>query len=392
MCSNQTHISEVRSEDGLVAVSWDDNHSSRFHPIWLRDNCRCDSCGDPTIGYRSLRLTDIEEECKPLSLESSGTRLSIEWQDGHHSSFTSSWLLTHAYDDESRRAKALKPNLWGDRIRRNPPSYQYADLADDSCLLELLQQVRDLGICFIHGAPAEPGIAESLALRFGIPQESNFGKVQDLIFDPKKRSIAYDIKALKPHTDEPYRSAPPGIMLFHCVANDQTGAGASTFMDGFEIADRLRTHDREGFDALCNNSQAFRRHYQNDVDLISEFPVLSVDEFGNLCGVRINDRVAAPLSIAPEQVETYYRGLRYLLQLSEDPALALHLTLQPGDIAVFDNHRVLHGRTDLTVDGQRWLQWLQIKRGDFHSSLRIIADRLDLARDTNPLMKGAYGK
>ena len=181
-------------------------------------------------------------------------------------------------------------------------------------------------------------------------------------------------------------------MLFHCVANDQTGAGASTFMDGFEIAEMLRAHDQEGFDALCNNAQAFRRHYENDVDLISEFPVLSTDDFGNLCGVRINDRVAAPLSIEAAQMKTYYRGLRYLLQLSEDPALALHLTLQPGDIAVFDNHRVLHGRTDLTVDGQRWLQWLQIKRGDFHSSLRIIADRLKLARDTNSLMKGAYGR
>ena len=59
---------------------------------------------------------------------------------------------------------------------------------------------------------------------------------------------------------------------------------------------------------------------------------------------------------------------------------------------MFDNHRVLHGRTDLTVEGQRWLQWLAIKRGDFHSSLRIIADRLELARDTNPMLKGAYGK
>ena len=68
----------------------------------------------------------------------------------------------------------------------------------------------------------------------------------------------------------------------------------------------------------------------------------------------------------------------------------MHRTLQPGDIAIFDNHRVLHGRTDLTVDGKRWLQWVQIERGDFHSSLRILADRLGLARDARPLMRGAY--
>ena len=60
-------------------------------------------------------------------------------------------------------------------------------------------------------------------------------------------------------------------------------------------------------------------------------------------------------------------------------------------IIPFDNHRVLHGRTDLTVDGKRWLQWVQIERGDFHSSLRILADRLGQARDARPLMRGAYG-
>lgn len=101
--------------------------------------------------------------------------------------------------------------------------------------------------------------------------------------------------------------------------------------------------------------------------------------------------VAAPPALAPDQIEAYYRGLHYLLRQSEDPDLMMHRTLQPGDIAIFDNHRVLHGRTDLTVEGKRWLQWVQIERGDFHSSLRILADRLGLARDARPLMRGAYG-
>ncbi len=162
-------------------------------------------------------------------------------------------------------------------------------------------------------------------------------------------------------------------------------------MDGFEIAEKLRAEDLPGFTALCDHAQAFRRHYEGEVDLIAEFPILSTDEFGNLCGIRINDRVAAPLSIAPEQVEVYYRGLRRLLELAEDERLMLKLMLQPGDIAIFDNHRILHGRSELAIDGKRWLQWLQIERGDFHSSLRIIADRLGLPRDAGPLLRGAYG-
>ncbi len=392
MSETNIRLTEAGFDGGLIALRWSDGDSSAFHPIWLRDNCRCVECGDPAIGYRRLQLTDIAEDCFARELRVDPDELSIEWNNGHRSVYSSSWLRDHAYDRDHREARAFKPQPWEEAFRQQPPRFEYARVAaDDGMLLQVLQKVRDHGLCFIVNAPAEPGIAETLARRFGFPQESNFGRVQDLKFDPGKRSIANDVKALKPHTDEPYRASPPGLLLFHCIANDQTGAGSSLFMDGFELAERLRVHDGEGFAALATYAQAYRRHFADDVDLIAEFPILSLDEFGNLCGIRLNDRVAAPLSIPPRQVETYYRGLRYLLQQAESDELMLKKTLQPGDIAIFDNHRVLHGRSDLTIDGQRWLQWLQIERGDFHSSLRILADRLQLERDAAPLLKGAYG-
>lgn len=378
--------------EGMIELYWSDNKRSRFHSIWLRDNCRCEQCGDPAIGFRSLRLTRLDLNPQTRALRVDPDRLGITWKDGHQSEFSAAWLRDHAYDDAARQARAFRSQPWDAALRRTPPTFDYAELdGDDAKLLQVLQTVRDLGICFLRSAPAAPGVVEALGLRFGFPQESNFGRVQDLVFNPSKRSIANDVKALKPHTDEPYRASPPGILLFHCIANDQTGAGSSIFVDGFEIAERLRAEDADGFHALCSNSQAFRRHFTDDVDLIAEFPVISIDEFGNLCGVRINDRVAAPLAIAPAQVPAYYRGLQRLLRLTEDPGYFLRLALQPGDIAIFDNHRVLHGRTDLTIDGKRWLQWVQIERGDFHSSLRILADRLGLARETRSLLKGAYG-
>jgi len=391
MSSNIRQLESAAMRNGVIELEWHDDGHSRFHPLWLRDNCRCAECGDPAIGYRSLYLTSLDLNLLPRQLAHSPGQLKITWEDGHESCYQASWLSEHAYDNDARAARAFIPEVWNDALRASPPGYDFAAISDDQKLLQVLQQVRDHGICFLHNAPARTGVVEAFSQRFGFPQESNFGRVQDLVFNPQWRSIANDIKALKPHTDEPYRASPPGILLFHCIANDQTGAGSSTFVDGFEIAERLRAHDVEGFYALCNNSQSFRRHFADDVDLIAEFPVISLDEFGNLCGVRINDRVAAPARIAPDQVEAYYRGLHYLLQQSEDPQLILHLTLKPGDIAILDNHRVLHGRTDLTVDGERWLQWVQIERGDFHSSLRILADRLGQPRDTRPLMKGAYG-
>jgi gamma-butyrobetaine dioxygenase len=392
MNDSDPRLTSASFDNGLVELCWSDATRSAFHPIWLRDNCRCDACGDPAIGYRKLRLTALDLDGKPHTMAAEATQLRITWQDQHETVFSSAWLRAHAYDNASRAARVFKPTPWTQAFRDHPPLQDYAEIeAGDAGLLQVLQQVRDYGLCLIRNAPAEAGIVETLARRFGFPQESNFGRVQDLLFDPHKRSIANDVKALKLHTDEPYRASPPGLLLFHCVTNDQTGAGCSLFMDGFEIAERLREHDAEGFRALCDHSQSYRRHFGGDVDLIAEFPILSLDEFGNLCGIRLNDRVAAPLAIPPDEVEVYYRALRYLLEQAEDESRALKLTLQPGDIAIFDNHRILHGRSDLTINGQRWLQWIQIERGDFHSSLRIIADRLGLPRDANPLLKGAYG-
>lgn len=42
------------------------------------------------------------------------------------------------------------------------------------------------------------------------------------------------------------------------------------------------------------------------------------------------------------------------------------------------------------MNGRRWLQWMQVERGDFHSMLRITAERLGLEHDASPLLRGAY--
>ncbi len=316
----------------------------------------------------------------------------VAWSDGHHGRFSSSWLRQYRYDHSARRLRIFSPGLWTDEFRENPPTVEFSRvIGTDAAFLNLLHVLRDHGLCFVRGAPAQPGIITTLARKIGCIQENNFGLIQDLVVDQNLRSIANDTNALKPHTDEPYRASPPGLILLHCVETDMTGVGSSTFLDRFEIAEALRREDPDGFTALTRNNQAFRRHFADDVDLITEFPVISTDEFGNVCGVRVNDRVAAPACIPSGEIPVYYRGMRRLVQLAEDADRILNKTLRPGDIVVFDNHRILQGRTQLTFKGRRWLQWVQVERGDFYSTMRVMADKLNLHRDALPLLRGAYG-
>ena len=82
--------------------------------------------------------------------------------------------------------------------------------------------------------------------------------------------------------------------------------------------------------------------------------------------------------------------IRRLLELAEDPRRMIKRILRPGAFVVFDNHRILHGRTTLTMKERRWLQWVQVEREDFHSALRITTDRLGLDRDFSLLLRSAY--
>ena len=383
----------VEAVEAGVRTVWSDGRESFFHSIWLRDNCYCGKCGDATIGRRTTRLSDIAltVSANSVCIDDAGS-LSIKWSDGHKSCFASGWLQTHAYDDKSRRSRSFSSLLWTDEFRKLPVRALYSDvLNDDVAFLEMLRDIREHGICFLDDVPQNPDALEQLACRIGPPQESNFGRIQDLIVDRSKKSIANDVAALKPHTDEPYRASPPGLLMFHCLETDITGGGGSIFLDGFEIAEILRSEDPEAFDTLARNRQVFRRHFTGNVDLIADFPVISLDEFGHVNGVRINDRVGAPLSIPSQEVPQYYRGMHQLLSLSEDPARCIVKILRPGDAVIFDNHRVLHGRTALTITGRRWLRWIQVKRGDFYSTLRIISERLALPPDLRPLHRGAYG-
>ena len=386
-------IASIQQSDATVSVTWEDGTNAEFHSIWLRDNCRCEKCGEPVIGRRTSRLTDFPLDIKPASVSTETPQtLHITWnEDGHESRYDSDWLRENAYDtSDVRMGKRHLPTLWDSTFLKEPPTVSASSVATDKGLHDTVSTVRDYGICFVTGGSSEPGELESLAQRFGHLQESNFGRILDLRIDPTQRSIANSFEALPLHTDEPYRASPPGILIFHCVRVDPERGGQSEFLDGYKIASILREEDPEAFDALVDNPQSWRRHFEGDVDLSARFPMISLDDFGDVVGIRLNDRVGSPLSIPPDQMAAYYRGYRRLVELTSDRRFIIARRLQPGDIAIFDNHRILHGRTAFDLRSERWLQWGSVKRGDLYSSLRILADGLGLEREDGVMPSGAY--
>lgn len=133
------------------------------------------------------------------------------------------------------------------------------------------------------------------------------------MFDVKAASsgsvsnLAATALPLAMHTDNPYRMAPPGVQLLHCIAPSPCGGGATLLCDGFAAAEELRSRDRSAFDALrCNRIFRYIETTvgslgsgEAEADLLAEAPPIAVDErTGAVISVRFNDRSVCPPGVS----------------------------------------------------------------------------------------------
>ncbi|NEO91242.1 MAG: DUF971 domain-containing protein [Moorea sp. SIO3G5] len=380
--SQQYQISKVQQDHRKLFVDWADGHRSTFHYIWLRDNCYCSGCGDPQHGEKRFRLVDVPLDIKPLSVRwDSGNALEIVWKpDGHKSIYNSQWLRQHCYSATEREHRQHRPMLWDSNIVTNLPQIAYEEVqTGDKSRLQLLKHLRDYGICFVRNVPTQKGELESFAQSFGPLLETNYGRVFEIVVDPEEshKSVANSQINLIPHTDDAYQYAPPGIIFFHCLMANNDGSGQSTFVDGFQIAEVLRQEDGEAFALLCRYEVPFRKYYSNRIDMRFSSPVFCLDSGGNLKEVRISNLFPAPLDLPEEIIEPFYAAYRKLMQLYTDPRYCLKQGLQPGDLVMFDNHRILHGRTAIGIQNQRrHLRYCSVDRDYFQSWRRLVEKNL----------------
>jgi gamma-butyrobetaine dioxygenase len=87
---------------------------SRYHAVWLRDNCPCAACALPGSGQKLFSVTDVPAELTVKSVGQDASGVTVEFApDGHVSTFDLAWLREHrpgaapAHDDRTEDAKRL---------------------------------------------------------------------------------------------------------------------------------------------------------------------------------------------------------------------------------------------------------------------------------------------
>ena len=388
-------IASAAIEGGSLVLGWRDGHRSDFHPLWLRHHCGCDVCGTALNAVRGLRLHHIPGDIAARLEESGDESVTLIWSpDGHRSRYAARWLRDHCYSDAERARRKQRPILWDRRIGNDRLcASMIACERTPEARLALLEAVRDYGFCAVSDAPLDADQAGRLIELVGPQRRSHYGTYT--LSSKKTVDNVGDITAaLDPHVDETYRLSTIGITVFQVLRPSAKG-GFSTLVDGFEAVRRLRTAWPEDFELLtrlpitgerrdaAQNSGGQAKWY------CATMPMIRTDFDGDVSGVRFNERQIAPLDVPGELIEPGYRALRRLFEILYDPDLRLTFELRAGDGLIFDNQRILHGRTAFEPEAPaRSVLTSSVDIEEFHSSLRLLTESL---RGTAPPLRLTQG-
>ena len=365
---------DVRAD--RVIVTWKDGNVVTYPTIWLRDNCP--SGLHPQTHERMLDLLLLEETPELRSAEAGDEDLVLHYVDGHDSRMPLTLLKANCPGIPAKDpADVVRAHWRADLTSAGIPRYSGPQILEDNQVLDAwMRATAKFGLTIVDGLGSDSAAGIAVAERIGFLRKTNFGTTFEVVSMPDPNNLAYTPISLPLHSDLPNQEVPPGFQFLHCLANEAKGGG-SIFADGFAIANDLRANDPEAFHLLCKVPIPFRFH-DRDYDIQVREPVITLDHEQRLAEIRYNAHIAAIFDMPADIMPAYYRAYRAYMRLTRDPKYRLSFKLESGEMVVFDNRRVLHGREAFDPStGHRHLHGCYVDRGEFLSRLRVLARHIN---------------
>jgi gamma-butyrobetaine dioxygenase len=368
----------VSAAPEALTVEWSDGRVSRFPSLWLRDNRSADR--DAHSGQRLIDITDVPEQPRIRCAVAEHSRVRIEWErETQPASFELGWLAAQAAGGASSQPeRTVRPWLEGARLEA-ARDFAWVTLAaaraDARSRLEWLTRLLQDGLAFMSQMPATESAILETAPFIGRALETNYGLTFDVRSMPQPENLAYSDLGLGLHTDNPYREPVPGFQALHALLPSREG-GASLFADGFALAGHLRATAPEDFALLTATAVPF--HYRSrDAELYAERPLIQLSTRGEIAAVHYNSRSIAPLGLQGGDLSAWYRAYRRFAALLRDARFQLQTQLSAGTLVVFDNQRILHGRTAFaSAKHPRHLRGCYLSRDSVYSEAAVLRRQL----------------
>lgn len=345
----------LRRHDEHLSVTWPDGRTSRYHWVWLRDSCTCPQCFNSNCRQRYFDSSRIPLDVKPSMLDIEDGSLRICWTDQHVSEFSLDWLCRNEYEHRPRPAAGLTATAesW-DRIRvRSDLRFDRQELFDDDRILaQAYDALFRYGLVVVDGdggsASDFPRLCERLS---GFLDRTYFGEFYDLEVKPDATtdSISFSTRELPLHTDIPYYTTPPDFQfLFGLDVSPECairGIGDTRFVDGFAAAYRLRADWPDLFDTLTRTPVVYRASYPWVGKLYeNNTPIITLAADGSVQRIVNNPTKMFFDGVSFDEMLPLFTAYRAFKGLLADDLPAYSHRWRQGDLVLWDNRRIFHGR------------------------------------------------
>ncbi|HEV7252807.1 MAG TPA: trimethyllysine dioxygenase [Mesorhizobium sp.] len=364
------------SDEGLAVAI--DGQEKFFSWLWLRDHSQEPEDFHPRARQRLLETFHLGkvEPAESVEVSEAGDRLVVRWQGNHATRFTADFLAAVTSPDKLYDVVGSDQVLWdASNAAEICARVEHDDFVnDDAVLAEMLQNLRKVGMIALRNVPLSIAASRRVMERIAYIRSSIFGDMWELKADGKLADTGSTPIEIKPHTDGTYNHDAPGLMSLHCLQYEAEG-GDNVLVDGFKIARIIRERHPDVYETLSTVSVA-GQYIGDGAYLVAQRPVFRHDANGRLIQVSFNNHDRAPFSLPEPQMSVLYDALGVFDHLIQDRANQFAFGQRPGDMVIFDNWRLLHGR--LAFKGQRHMVGSYLNREDFESRMRVLAARQPL--------------
>jgi len=345
--------------------------------IWLRDHCRCHACVNQETMQRALDTFSIPENIAPSEVVHERNGLRVTWANDGHLSFYS---LDFLHRNAVKRLAAPKYPMeeedivhWGSEIKSKAPSIHYDEvMASDNGVGKWTSKIKKYGFCYVDGCPIDPTKTKELLERIAFIRVTHYGGFYDFTSDLTMKDTAYTSQALPAHTDTAYFTDPARLQMFHLLSHTEGTGGESLLVDGWKAADTLRAEDSESWRVLGKFPVHWHSSGNNGVTITSSFPSpVMRNRVDRTNHIRWNNDDRATLgvdTVTNFTAEQWYVAARKFNEILKREDMEYWAQLEPGRPLIFDNWRVLHGRSAFA--GKRRMCGGYINNDDYISRWR----------------------
>ena len=139
-------------------------------------------------------------------------------------------------------------------------------------------------------------------------------------------------------------------------------------VDGFKIAEKIKKEKKEIYD-LLTQIEVTGQYIGDGVFLKAKRPIFRVNSDNELIQVSFNNYDRAIFRFENDLTKKFYEGIKKFDLIANDKEFQWKYILKPGDLLIFNNWRILHGRGSFV--GVRKMSGCYINKEDFDSTCII---------------------